>query len=336
MQNITYASSGVDIHAAELATNRIAEIAAKTFNSSVLTNIGLFAGAYSIGNGKILLSSADGVGTKTIVAALAEKYDTVGIDLVHHCGNDIIVHNAEPLFFLDYIGHSDLTEEKIGKIALGLVRGCMNIGVALIGGETAQMPGIYPDGRFDLVGFIVGCADADDMITGSKITPGDVIIALPSNGLHTNGYSLARKVLFDVAKFSVGTYIDELGETIADALLRTHTSYINQVRTLRKSVDIKGMAHITGGGVTGNLIRILPKNCVAKVVKKSSPKPAIFTLIEKVGKIDDDEMFRTFNMGFGFILVISRKECDSAMAILGKDAFIAGEITAGEKRVELV
>jgi len=289
MKKMTYSSAGVDIDAGELATKKISRLAKKTFNSRVLTEIGLFAGAYDIGGERILLSSADGVGTKLIVASMAGIYNTVGIDLVHHCANDIAVHNAEPLFFLDYIGHSNLSVDRISEIVEGLSDGCNHIGAPLIGGETAQMPGIYPPDEFDLVGFIVGMVDKDKIILGREIKAGDVIIALHSNGLHTNGYSLARKVLFDVGKFSIDDHIDELGESIGEALLKPHTLYLNAVRNIRNDVRIKGMAHITGGGVEGNLTRILPEGCTAIVKKSSAPKIPIFEIIRRVGKIEEDE-----------------------------------------------
>ncbi len=336
MDTITYSSAGVDIDSAETAMKKISQLAKKTFNHNVLTDIGLFAGAYNIGGRKILLSSADGVGTKIIVAAMAGIYNTVGIDLVHHCANDIAVHNADPLFFLDYIGHSNLSVGKIAQIVEGLSNGCSDVGAPLIGGETAQMPGIYPPDEFDLVGFIVGFVERDDIILGDKIAAGDAIIALQSNGLHTNGYSLARKTLFDIGKFSVDTYIDDIGTTVSDALLRTHTLYLNDVKKLREKIEIKGMAHITGGGVPGNLVRILPDGCKAVVKKSNSPQIPIFELIRKIGNIDDAEMFKTFNMGFGFLFVVGAKDADKAKKILGRKAFIAGEIAQGERSVELI
>ncbi len=336
MDKITYSSAGVDIDAADTALKRISQLAKNTFTHNVLTDIGLFAGAYNIGGRKILLSSADGVGTKIIVATMAGIYNTVGIDLVHHCANDIAVHNADPLFFLDYIGHSNLSVEKIAKIVEGLSAGCSDIRAPLIGGETAQMPSIYPPDEFDLVGFIVGIVERDDIILGNKITPGDAIIALPSNGLHTNGYSLARKTLFDIGKFSVDTYIDELGATTGDALLRTHTLYLNDVKKLREKIEIKGMAHITGGGVPGNLVRILPDDCTAIVKKSSAPKIPIFELIRRIGNIDDAEMFKTFNMGFGFLFVVASDDADNTKKILGEKAFIAGEIAHGDKSIEII
>ncbi|MCD6595597.1 phosphoribosylformylglycinamidine cyclo-ligase [bacterium] len=349
MTKLTYSSSGVDIDSADLAKQKIAELAKSTFDENVLTRIGLFAGAYDIGHNEVLLASSDGVGTKILVAIRAGIYNTVGIDIVHHCANDIAVHNADPMFILDYIGHSDLTPQKIAEIVEGLSNGCNNVNCALIGGETAQMPGFYPPNIFDLTATIIGRVAKDKMITGEKITSGDAIIALPANGLHTNGYSLARKVLFDIAKFDdvrplqVDTYIDDLGETIGEALLRVHPNYSSAVKILRDNVNIHGMAHITGGGVCGNLVRVIPKNVKAIVRKNTAPKIPIFELIKKLGNIADDEMFKAFNMGFGYLIIVPSEQADSAIESLsGFSAFIAGEIVGGvttangERKVEII
>ena len=337
-EKTTYSAAGVDIEAAEQAKQKIAEYARETFTSRVLTRIGLFAGAYDIGDGRVLLASTDGVGTKILVAIRMGVYDTVGIDLVHHCSNDIAVHGATPIFILDYIGHTDLPPNKIAEIVRGLSQGCKNAGCALIGGETAQMPGFYPSGVFDLAATIVGTVQKDKLITGEKIKPGNIIIALPSNGLHTNGYSLARRVLFDMAKMDVNTYVDELGETVGEALLRPHPLYLGAVQTLLKhNVPVHGMAHITGGGVAGNLSRILPHNVDAVVKKNSAPKLPIFQLIQRLGNIDEDEMFRTFNMGFGFMIVVPDTAAGETINQLADfSAFVAGEIVEGEGKVKLV
>ena len=336
-EKVTYSSSGVNIDSADIAKRKIAELASSTFNSDVLTRIGLFAGAYDLNDGRVILSSADGVGTKILVAVRAGIYNTVGIDLVHHCANDISVHNADPLFLLDYIGHADLTPQKIADIVEGLAIGCKDVDCALIGGETAQMPGFYPPKIFDLTATIVGMVEKDKMITGERISAGDVIVSLPANGLHTNGYSLARKVLFDIAKFDIDTYLEDLGETVGEALLRVHPNYSTAVKILRDSVDIHGIAHITGGGVRGNLIRVLPENTKAIIRKNTAPKIPIFESIKKLGDIDDDEMFKTFNMGFGYLIVVPSEQTDTAVELL-KDfnPFIAGEIVAGEKEVEII
>ena len=336
-EKVTYSSSGVNIDSADIAKRKIAELASSTFNSDVLTRIGLFAGAYDLGDGRVILSSADGVGTKILVAVRAGIYNTVGIDLVHHCANDISVHNADPLFLLDYIGHADLTPQKIAEIVEGLAIGCKDVDCALIGGETAQMPGFYPPKIFDLTATIVGMVEKDKMITGERISAGDVIVSLPANGLHTNGYSLARKVLFDIAKFDIDTYLEDLGETVGEALLRVHPNYSTAVKILRDSVDIHGIAHITGGGVRGNLIRVLPENTKAIIRKNTAPKIPIFESIKKLGDIDDDEMFKTFNMGFGYLIVVPSEQTDTAIELLKDfDAFFAGEIVAGEKEVEII
>jgi len=336
-EKITYAQSGVDIDAGTRAKSKIAKLAQSTFNDKILSEIGLFAGAYDLGDGRILLSSADGVGTKIIVAVKMGILNTVGIDLVHHCTNDILVHNAAPLFVLDYIGHTDLAPESITSIVEGLSSGCRNVGAALIGGETAQMPGFYPSGVFDLVGVIVGEVAQENLVNGERIQPGDTIIGFPSNGLHTNGYSLARKVIFDIAGYDVDSHIDELGETVGEALLRTHTLYLPAIEKIRGKVVIHGMAHITGGGVPGNLIRVLPDNCKAFIHKDSAPKIPIFDAIQSIGKIDEDEMERTFNMGFGYFVIVPGEQVSKAMEALTEfGAFVAGEVVTGEKDVELI
>lgn len=340
MEKLTYSSAGVDIQSANKAKKKIARIARKTFSSKVLTQIGLFAGALDIGDGRVLLASTDGVGTKTIIAQMMGKLDTLGIDLVHHCANDIAVHGARPLFVLDYIGHSDLTPEQIVEIVTGVAEGCKNVSCALIGGETAQMPGVYPSGKFDLVGTIVGETREDEMITGAKIKPGDKIIGLPSNGLHTNGYSLARKVLFDKAKMKVDQYVDDLSCTIGEALLKPHTLYMRAFSELhRNGIFPTAMAHITGGGIKENLIRVLPENCKAIVQSNSAPKMPIFEIIQRLGRISQEEMFRTFNMGFGFLVIVRHSGFSETMSVLEKKGyapFFAGEIVEGERAVQII
>jgi phosphoribosylformylglycinamidine cyclo-ligase len=331
MWKLTYASAGVDIDAADRAKKQIATMAKSTFNEKVRTGIGLFAGAYDFDD-RILLSSTDSVGTKIMIANMMGVLNTVGEDIVNHCANDIAVHNANPLFFLDYIAHSDFEPKQIISLVEGIVRGCKNAKIALIGGETAQLPGIYPSGMFDLAGFIVGEVKKDSLITGESISPGDVIIGLLSNGLHTNGYSLARKVLFDIGKFTVESYVDELGCTVGEALLATHTLYVPAVHKLRDKVSIHGMAHITGGGVPGNLIRVLPENCCAKIYPDNVTTPSIMKLIRRIGNIESHEMYRTFNMGFGYLIILSASELDIALeALTSFDAFCAGKITKGKK-----
>ncbi|RKZ31891.1 phosphoribosylformylglycinamidine cyclo-ligase [bacterium] len=334
---ITYSKAGVDIDSADESKREIANLAQRTFSPDVLTDIGLFAGAYRLDDKKILLSSTDGVGTKILVAIRANIYNTVGIDLVHHCVNDIAVHNAEPLFLLDYIGHTDLSPSEIVQIVEGLSTGCKNAGCALIGGETAQMPGFYPSKVFDLTATIVGITESDNIITGEDITPGDMIIGIPANGLHTNGYSLARYVLFERKKYDVDTYIEELGETIGEALLRTHRLYLSAVRKLRGKLKIKGMAHITGGGIVGNLVRVLPENTRAIIKKKNIPTIPIFEFIKQAGNIHSDEMYRTFNMGIGYVIIVSQEQLDNALELLQEyNAFYCGEVVEGTRGVQLV
>lgn len=338
-ESLTYLQAGVDIRSADEAKTEISKVARQTFNASVITQIGLFAGAIELGNDKILLASTDGVGTKTIIAQMMGKLDTLGLDLVHHCANDIVVHAAKPLFFLDYIGHSDLKPCQILDIIKGIAEGCKNISAPLIGGETAQMPGIYPSGKFDLVGMIVGESTKDEIITGSNVRPGDKIVGLPSNGLHTNGYSLARKVFFEKAKMKIDQYIPELACTIGEALLKPHKLYLNAFFTLKNAgVTPTAMAHITGGGIEGNLIRVLPTGCKAKVKSNSAPYVPIFSIIQKLGKISREEMFRTFNMGFGFLIIVREDDFDKSMAVLSEknyEPFLAGEIFKGKKAVQL-
>ena len=335
-EKITYSAAGVDIDAAETAKRKIAEYAKSTFTEKVLTQIGLFAGAFDIGGGKVLLASTDGVGTKILVAIRAGIYNTVGVDLVHHCVNDILVHGAEPLFLLDYLAHTDLTPDRVAEVVRGLAEGCCDANCALIGGETAQMPGFYPSGVFDLAATIVGQVEKDKIITGEKIRAGDRIIALPANGLHTNGYSLARYVLFQKAGLDVDTRVDELGETVGEALLKVHPLYLEPVKKISAVAEIHGMAHITGGGVAGNLSRVLPKNVDAVVRKNSAPEIPIFQLIRRIGEIPEDEMFRAFNMGFGFLVIVPQDQTDRALAAVREHgAFIAGEIVPGEGKVIL-
>ena len=335
-ERLTYKSAGVDINALDEAKRVIAKLAQKTFTPNVLSEIGLFAGAFSVGD-TVLLASTDGVGTKLMVAKMAGVLDTVGEDLVNHCVNDIAVHGATPLFMLDYIGYSSLSAKELTEIVAGISRGCERAGVSLIGGETAQMPGMYPEGIFDLVGFIVGQVEKDKLITGQKVKPSDVIIGLPANGLHTNGYSLARKVLFEKAGLKVDSYIEELGETVGEALLRVHPLYFGAIKIATQSLDVHGMVHITGGGVPGNLRRILPKGCSAEIIAESAKVPKIIELIGKLGKIERNEMYRTFNMGFGLLIIVDQSEREKALELLKEyKPFVAGKIVEGNKEVKII
>ncbi|HDR91305.1 MAG TPA: phosphoribosylformylglycinamidine cyclo-ligase [candidate division Zixibacteria bacterium] len=336
-----YKSAGVDLDAADIATKKIAALAKATFTADVASEIGAFGGIYRFpsGTGSLLVASADGVGTKLKVASTAGVLNTVGQDLINHCVNDILTLGAKPLFFLDYIGYSDLEPEEIARIVEGLSIASSANGLALIGGETEQMPGIYSSGEFDLVGFIVGTAKEDDLITGAAISPGDKLIALVSNGLQTNGYSLARNVLLDEGRFDVGDRPEILaGKSVGEALLAIHPSYLKPVEAVRGEIGIAGMAHITGGGLPGNFSRILPKTCNAIFDVSKIPSPPIFELIRTEGEIEIAEMFDVFNMGAGYVIAVKPEDADRAMDILrkrGDSAVLCGEIAEGEGEVIL-
>ncbi len=337
-----YKDAGVDLSAAEQAKKKIARLAKETFTPNVVGDIGAFGGIYRFptSTGNLLLASCDGVGTKIKVATAAGIYNTVGQDLVNHCVNDILTLGAEPLFFLDYIGHSDLTPDKIAEIVEGLSIACRQNGFALIGGETAQMPGLYSYGDFDLVGFIVGSAAEDNLIDGNLVRPGDRLIAISSNGLQTNGYSLARKLLLDSGRFGLDDRPEILaGQSVGEALLAIHPSYLMPIAALMTTeIKIHAMAHITGGGIEGNLIRVLPERCVARVVLSDVSAPSVFELIASEGKIPKTEMCSVFNMGVGFIVIVGREFESDAVAVLkdaGADAVPCGEIAEGEKSVLL-
>lgn len=339
---ITYADSGVDIKAGDEAVERIKELAKQTFNKQVLTDIGAFGGFFKpdlagIKN-PVFVSSTDSVGTKLKLAFMTNKHDTVGEDLVNHCINDILVHGAKALFFLDYIAVGKLKPEVIAEVVSGVARGCKDAGVALIGGETAELPDFYNPGEYDLVGFVVGMVDQDKIIDGSAIQAGDVCLGLPSNGLHTNGYTLARKVAFEIAGLKPGDMIDELGTTIDKALLSVHRCYAPLVLPLLEKYSIHGMSHITGGGIEGNLRRVLPDKVEAEIVKGSWPVLPIFDYLKKVGNIDPEDIYTTFNMGIGFILVVGRQDADKIINELkkaGETAYRIGEIKPGKKSVRL-
>jgi phosphoribosylformylglycinamidine cyclo-ligase len=308
-----YKSSGVDIDAGTETVRRIKSLAKSTFTPGVLSEIGSFGGLFRLDPGAwkdpVLVSSADGVGTKLKVAFLANEHRTIGVDLVNHCVNDILVQGARPLFFLDYLATGKLQPEVAAHIVDGLARACRENGCALLGGETAEMPGFYRDGEYDLAGFIVGAVDQETLIDGRSIAAGDVVIGLPSTGLHTNGYSLARQVVFEHLGLSVDTRIEEFGETIGTALLRPHRSYLNALYPLVARGAIKGMAHITGGGITDNLPRILPAGTGARIDTSSWVVPPIFQWLQRAGDVPDEDMRRTFNMGIGMVLV-----CTPALA----------------------
>ena len=342
-KKINYKTSGVDIDRADLAKKRIKNLVRATFSKSVLTDIGSFGGFYALAKrdykDPVLVSSVDGVGTKLKIAFQMNKHDTVGEDLVNHCVNDILVHGARPLFFLDYIATGKLYPTVIEQIVKGLVRGCAKNNCSLIGGETAEMPDFYDPEEYDLAGFIVGIVERKKIIDGSKIVPSDLLLGLGSNGLHTNGYSLARKVLFGIKKYKASDYVKGLGNQLGKELLKTHRSYSRPILRVLERHQIKGMAHITGGGIPGNLIRILPEHCQAKVDVSSWKIPRIFDFIQKAGNIESEEMFRVFNMGIGLILAVSKDQVDKIMNQLehsGEKVFKIGEIVSGRKEVRLL
>lgn len=301
----SYAKAGVDIGAKDRAIERISRLVKSTLRPEVLGGVGFFGGMYEFkGYEKpVLVSSIDQVGTKTKLANALDKHDTVGIDIVSHCVNDIFTCGAEPLFFLDYIGLGKMIPDKVESIVQGLTRACREVGCALIGGETGEMAGLYATtDDYDLVGFVIGVVEKDKVITGKSITAGDAVLGLPSNGLHTNGYSLARKI-FGETRQALNKYYDELGRTVGEALLEPHTCYYNQLKPLLPI--IKGMAHITGGGLIDNVPRVLPEGLAAKFDSRSWPVPPIFSLIQQRGNVERDEMYHVFNMGIGMVIICS-------------------------------
>jgi phosphoribosylformylglycinamidine cyclo-ligase len=340
---ISYADAGVDITSGERAKQRIKMLARKTFNKQVLSEIGGFGGLFALDLEKfpqpVLVSSVDGVGTKLKVAFELGIHHTVGADLVNHCVNDIAVQGATPLFFLDYLAHGKLPDEDgatIETVVRGISEACRANGCALIGGETAQMPGFYADGEYDLAGSIIGCVNRPDIITGEGIEIGDVLIGLPSNGLHTNGYSLARKLLFEVAGYGRDQYVNELKDKTGAALMRTHRSYLAIIKKLTGAGIVRGMAHITGGGITENLPRILPRGTGASVDLASWTVPPLFEHLQQLGSVAQDEMLRTFNMGIGLICVVPAEHLAKAKAILNRanERYCTiGRIVRGERKV---
>jgi phosphoribosylformylglycinamidine cyclo-ligase len=339
----TYADAGVDITSGDRAKQRIKMLARKTFNKHVLSEIGGFGGLFALDLEKfsqpVLVSSADGVGTKLKVAFELGIHHTIGADLVNHCVNDIAVQGATPLFFLDYLATGRMRDEDsatLETVVRGLSEACRANGCALIGGETAQMPGFYADGEYDLAGTIVGCVNRPDMITGDGIEAGDVLIGLPSNGLHTNGYSLARRLLFEVAGYAPDHYVNELKDKTGAALMRTHRSYLAILKKLIGAGIVRGMAHITGGGITENLPRILPRGTAAVVDLANWTVPPLFEHLQQLGNVTQDEMMRTFNMGIGMIVVVPAEQVKKAKAVLNRANeryHIIGRITRGDRRV---
>lgn len=338
---ITYADAGVDITHGDRTKERIKYLAQKTFTRNVLGGIGGFGALFRLDLQKfkapILVSSADGVGTKLKIAFTLGLHQTVGQDLVNHCVNDIAVQGATPLFFLDYFASGRLDAEVTESVVSGLAEACKANGCALIGGETAQMPGFYTDGEYDLAGFIVGAVDRDKLVTGAGIKPGDVLIGLPSTGLHTNGYSLARKLLFEVAGYKPSQYVTAIKEKAGAALMKTHRSYLSVIQKLVGAGLTTGMAHITGGGITENLPRILPKGTGAQIELGSWPVLPIFDHLRDLGQVSQDEMMRTFNMGVGLIAAIPAAKFTRAKSLLDRAEekfYVIGRVVKGDRRVQ--
>jgi len=341
--HLTYADTGVDIDAGDEAVERIKKLAKKTFNSQVLTGIGAFGGFYQPDFASleqpVMISSSDGVGTKVKLAVMTDIHNTVGQDLVNHCVDDILVHGARPLFFLDYIGTGKLRPETIAGLVEGLSVACEAAKMPLLGGETAEMPDLYGPGEYDLAGFIVGVVDKEKIVDGSSIAEGDICLGLPSNGLHTNGYTLARKVAFDIAGLKPDDHVESLGCTIAEALMAVHRCYEPIIRPLLSKFDIHGMAHITGGGIPGNLNRVMPEGLCAEISKSSWPVPPIFDFLKKEGNIDPVDIYRTFNMGIGFITVVSPDQADEVQQAIeagSEKCYRIGKVVKGSEPVTLL
>ncbi len=337
----TYRESGVDIDAQDLALAQVKKIVRNTYTADVLSDQGAFGGLFrSPTKGyrePVLVASADGVGTKLMVAFLSGRHDTVGQDLVHHCVNDILVQGARPLFFLDYLATGRLDPDVVADVIGGVAAACVATETALLGGETAEMPGFYGDGEYDLAGFIVGVVDRRRILDGSAIAKGDVLVGLPSSGLHTNGYSLARKVFFEQLKLAADDHLPELGHTIGDELLAVHRCYLQPVSPLLEKGLVHAMAHITGGGLTDNLPRVLPHGTRAVIKVGAWDIPPVFRLLAERGQVPEDDMWRTFNLGVGMVLVVAPKHLEDVLRRLreaGCAGFPMGNIVAGEPGVD--
>ena len=343
MKRVSYKDAGVDIEKGDAFVQAIKPMVESTFRPEVLTKIGGFAGCISLNPERykkpILVSSTDGVGTKLKVAFLMNRHDTVGIDLVAMCVNDIVVSGAKPLFFLDYIATSKLDTEKATQVISGIVKGCIEAECSLIGGETAEMPGFYKGGEYDLAGFAVGIVEDSQVIDGSGVTVGDKLIGIASSGLHSNGYSLVRKLLLDQLKMDLEKRVEEIGEVLGEELLRPTRIYVRTVLNLTRDFNVVGIAHITGGGITGNLPRIIPKGCKAIVQKGTWDIPPIFSFLKEKGKIPEEEMLGIFNNGIGMVLVVRSKDVEEVLArlhSLGEKAFVIGEVGKSEKEQERI
>lgn len=339
-QPLTYRDAGVDIDEADSATDRIRGLARRTFNENVLTGIGSFGAVYALAGLRlaepVLVSSADGVGTKLKVAFATERHDTVGQCLVNHCVNDIAVQGATPLFFLDYFSVGRLDAGVAEQVVRGISAACAHNSVALIGGETAEMPDMYREGEYDLAGFIVGAADRVDLLLGSQVRQGSELVGLPSSGLHTNGYSLVRKVFFEVAGYGVDHYVPELGTTVGDELLKVHRSYLRPLQALSNAKLLQAAAHITGGGITDNTPRMLPDGVQARICLANWDVPPVFQVLQELGGVNPTEMRRTFNMGIGMIVCVPAGRVTAALdalAAIGESAFHIGSVEFGDKGV---
>jgi phosphoribosylformylglycinamidine cyclo-ligase len=337
---VTYADAGVDIERAHRTKKRIKYLAHKTFTRNVLSEIGGFGALFSIDRQKwidpVLVSSVDGVGTKLKIAFEMQAHHTIGADLVNHCVNDIAVQGATPLFFMDYLATGKLEPAVAEKIVEGLAEACKHNGCALIGGETAEMPGFYAEGEYDLAGFIVGAVERERVVTGKTVEVGDIILGLASNGLHTNGYSLARRLLFEVARYTPESYVNELKGKVGNELMRTHKSYWPAIRKLLAAECVAAMAHITGGGLTENLPRVLPRGLAAVIDLGSWPVLPIFDHLQTLGNVPREEMLRTFNMGLGLLVVVPSKKFKKAQSVLekaGEKSYTVGRIVKGERKV---
>ena len=337
---ITYRDAGVSIDAANVAKEKIKLLAERTFNDRTLTEIGsfggMFDGAFPNMRQPVLVASADGVGTKLKVAFETQTHNTIGRDLVNHCVNDILVQGARPLFFLDYIATGALLPDVVASIVEGVANGCRENGCVLLGGETAEMPGFYADSEYDVAGFIVGIVDREKIIDGKRIIPGDCLFALPSVGLHTNGYSLARKLFFEIAGYGVDTQLDAVNLSVGAALLQPHLSYLDSLKDLLDTGKIKGLAHITGGGLTENIPRILPLGTSVTIARDTWPVLPIFKLMQEIGNVPDGEMYRTFNMGAGMVIVCAADDKESIKSHLetrGDACYEIGRVTEGNGEV---
>jgi phosphoribosylformylglycinamidine cyclo-ligase len=342
-KGLTYADAGVDISAGNEAVEKMKEHVKKTFRPEVLTDLGGFGGLFALNikemEEPVLVSGTDGVGTKLKLAFAANRHNTIGIDAVAMCVNDILVQGAEPLFFLDYLAVGKLKPDMVTDIVKGISKGCIEAGAALIGGETAEMPGFYEENEYDVAGFVVGVVDKKKIIDGKSIKPGDKVIGLPSTGLHSNGYSLARKVLLELANYKLDEYLEELGQTVGEEMLEPTRIYVKALLPLIKKHNLKGMAHITGGGLTENIPRVLPDGVKVQLNWHSWPVLPVFRHIQKLGNIANEEMRRTFNMGIGMVVIVAAEDADNVLADLaqqGEKAYIIGQVVDGEPSVEYI